>query len=101
MKNMITDIEAYPLQATDGQPYKFTLIESRISLEVSVWQIFSEAEEFSLLNVDRLSKTQYPFPNEAGSPLTYWFDLSKIVYKEGRKVTSFPSLFGDISGLKD
>ena len=33
--------------------------------------------------------------------MTIWVDLSKEVKKEGRQVTSFPSLFGDISGLKD
>ena len=55
----------------------------------------------TLLNVDRLSRIEIPFPNEEGSPVTYWFDLSKEIYRESRQVTSFPSLFGDISGLKD
>lgn len=33
--------------------------------------------------------------------LTYWFDLGQEIKIEGRQVTSFPVLFGDISGLKD
>ena len=66
-----------------------------------MWQIFSEPHDLTLLNVDLLSRFELPLPNEAGSPLTYWVDLSKEVYKESRQVTSFPSLFGDISGLKD
>ena len=53
------------------------------------------------MNIDRLSLLQLPIPNEEGSPLTFWIDLSKEVNIEGRQVTSFPSLFGDISGLKD
>ena len=32
---------------------------------------------------------------------TYWFDLSQEIRVEGRQVMSFPTLFGDISGLKD
>ena len=80
---------------------KFSYIESQIELQDSLWQIFSEPEEITLMNIDRLSFIQLPIANEVGSFQTIWVDLSKEVKKEGRQVTSFPSLFGDISGLKD
>ena len=54
-----------------------SFIETRIELEDSLWQIFSEPKVITLMNVDILSKTILPIPNEPGSPLTYWFDLSK------------------------
>ena len=52
-------------------------IETRVELEDSLWQIFSEPEELTLLNIDNLSRIVLPLHNEPGSPLTYWFDLSQ------------------------
>ena len=55
----------------------------------------------TLLNLDKQSKLELPMPNEPGSMLSYWFELGQKMSIEGRQVTSFPVLFGDISGLKD
>ena len=101
VKSTIQDIEAIAPPLQDGNVIKMSFVETRIELEDSLWQIFSEPREISLMNVDALSRLELPLPNEPGSPLTFWFDMSKQVQKESRQVTSFPSLFGDISGLKD
>ena len=74
----------------DGQVVKFSLVETEIELEDSLWQIFSEPLEIQLLNLDRVSRTEFPVPNQVGSPVTYWLDLSKELYKESRQVTIFP-----------
>ena len=54
-----------------------------------------------MLNLDRLSKITFPFNPPDGGLLNLWFELSQEIHIESRKVTSFPVLFGDISGLKD
>ena len=77
------------------------LLESKVSLEDGYWQLFTEPEELTLLNINMSSKFKLPLPNEKGSPWTLWLTLSKELSIEGRVVTSFPVLFGDISGLKD
>ena len=33
--------------------------------------------------------------------MTYWLSLGKTISMEGRRVTSFPALFGYVTGLND
>jgi len=61
----------------------------------------TEPEEFSMINLDRLSKINLPFPPDADSIINYWIDLSQEVKIEKRVVTSLPSLFGEAGGLND
>lgn len=79
----------------------FELIESRISLQDSLLQLFSEPEELKLINVDLTSELKITLPPEHDSHFTYWLTLGKKVSVESRVVTSFPALFGDIVGLRD
>lgn len=65
-------------------PINFSFKESQIELEDSLWQLFSEPEELTLLNIDLVSRRPYAFQNEKGSPLTYWIDISKEIVKERR-----------------
>ena len=100
VRTVRSDIEAQLFSKDYALPIKFNYVESQITLEDSLWQIFSEPQEITLLNIDLLLRTEFTMPDMT-SHLTYYFDLSKEVYREGRQVTSFPSLFGDISGLRD
>ena len=77
VKTTIGDIEAIPMQSQDGNPIKLSFVETQVELEDSLWQIFSEPKEITLMNVDPLQRIVLPIPNEKGSPLTYWLDLSK------------------------
>ena len=52
-----------------------------------------------MLNIDPHSESQVPLPSE--HPFTLWISLGSEVVIEGRVVTSFPQLFGDVTGLKD
>ena len=101
VKSIIGDIDQNEMSLVSPPALRFTFIESQIELEHSLWQIFSEPEEITLLNIDPLSKTELPIRGPDDSYSTYLLDLSKIVKIEKRQVTSFPSLFGDITGLKD
>ena len=80
---------------------KYTFTETQIELEDSLLQLFSEPEEITFLNVDKHSKGSIGVNLEPNIALEYWFDLGQEIRIEGRQVTSFPVLFGDISGLKD
>ena len=84
MRITVGDIEAVPLQPQDGTPIKLSFVETRVELEDSLWQIFSEPKEITLMNVDRHERIVLPLKNEPGSPFTYWFDLSKEIKKESR-----------------
>ena len=56
MKTVIADINNEKLYTDGALPVKYSYIESQIELEDSLWQIFSEPTEITLLNVDRLQK---------------------------------------------
>ena len=56
MKTVIADINNEKLYPDGALPVKYSYIESQIELEDSLWQIFSEPTEITLLNVDRLQK---------------------------------------------
>ena len=55
---------------------QYSLIEHKISLEDSLIQILTQPEEFSLLNIDRASRTQLVRPRDSDDIVTYVFDLS-------------------------
>jgi len=54
-----------------------------------------------MLNLDRLSGLDIPFPPEEGARHAYYIDLSTEIRVEKREVLSLPSLFGEIGGLND
>ena len=83
MKTTIIDIGNEPLFSDGALTIKYSYVESQIELEDSLWQIFSEPTTITLLNVDRLQKITFPYP-DATSAMNFWFDLSKEVHKEGR-----------------
>ena len=68
----------------------YDMIESRVTLEDSTFQIFTEPQELTLLNIDKHSKFDFAMPTEDNSPFTIWFHLGKQVSIEGRVVKSFP-----------
>ena len=91
-------LEPYPTSSNKINYLDVT--ESRVTLQDSYFQLFSDSEEqLTLLNIDPRSEIQVPLPTE--HPFTLWISLGNEVVIEGRVVTSFPQLFGDVTGLKD
>ena len=79
----------------------YDLVESQVELEDNTFQLFTEPEELTLLNIDSNSRFEFALAPEDDSPYTVWINVGKTVSVEGRVVKSFPELFGDITGLKD
>ena len=63
VRSTLSDIFALTIPIEDGHVMKYSYIESQIELQDSLWQIFSEPKEITLMNVDRLSFIQLPIPN--------------------------------------
>ena len=61
----------------------------------------TEPEEFTMVNLDRLTKLSLPMPPSPGSFREYWVDLSTEIKIEKRVVNSFPSLFGEVGGINE
>ena len=51
--------------------------------------------------MDRNSRFEVAVGAEADAYFTYLFDLSQEIRIEKRAVTSLPSIFGDVGGLRD
>ena len=59
------------------------------------------SNEFSMLNIDRNSRQQlHKFINQ-NTYIEYVMEVGPQIEIEKRKVTSLPSLFGEIGGLND
>ena len=54
-----------------------------------------------MLNIDKKSKTEYYVSIDQSNYVEYMFQLGSQIEIEKRKVTSLPSLFGEIGGLND
>ena len=54
IRTIRSDIEAQKFSKDYAEPIKFNFVESQIKLEDSLWQIFSEPREITLLNIDSL-----------------------------------------------
>ncbi len=80
---------------------RYSLVETRVSLQDSLLQLMTEPEKFSMLNLNRLDRLKVPFPTSPDSFKEFWFDLSVEVKIEKRVVNSLPSLFGEVGGLND
>ena len=65
----------------------------------------TEPVEFTLLNLDPASLTEFSVPiaalqgEEKDILRSFYFDLSQTIKVESRHVTTIPVLFGDIGGL--
>ena len=71
-------------------------------MQDSYLQLFSSSEkDLTLLNIDPYSEIEIPLASEDKSTFTLWINLGNEVSIEGRVVTSFPQLFGDLTGLHD
>ena len=70
---------------------RFSFIEHQITLQDSLVQIMDSPEEFSLLNVDITSKTEWNLKQSIENAFFMCvFDLSQKVQVETRKVVSLP-----------
>lgn len=73
-----------------------------MALEDSLYQILTEPQEFSMLNLDRLTRFEIPLQDKSGDVLhAVNIDLDGNIQIEQRVVTSLPSFFGEIGGLRD
>ena len=68
----------------------YDLIESQVAIEDSTFQLFTEPEELTLLNIDSNSRFEFAVPPDDKSPYTVWINMGKTVSIEGRVVKSFP-----------
>ena len=68
----------------------YDLLESRVEIEDSTFQLFTEPEELTLLNIDSNSRFEFAVSPEDDSPYTVWINVGKTVSIEGRVVKSFP-----------
>ena len=80
---------------------RYSLVESRVTLEDSLIQLFTEPKSFSLLNLDPVTKINQPFGFNYDSMFNLCFELGQRVSIEKRVVLSIPSLFGEVGGLYD
>ena len=84
-----------------GATYRYSLIETQVELEDSIWQLMTEPQELSFFNVDRNSKIDYPVIQKEDVQFALMFDVSQQIQIEKRQVTSLPSLFGDVGGINE
>ena len=68
----------------------YDLVESQVALEDNTFQLFTEPEELTLLNIDSNSRFEFALAPEDDSPYTVWINVGKTVSIEGRVVKSFP-----------
>ena len=59
------------------------------------------SNEFSVLNIDKNSRLPYDAYVNQDSYIEYLIEVGPQIEIEKRKVTSLPSLFGEIGGLYD
>ena len=82
----------------------YSAIEHQITLNDNLMQIMTGEVEFSLLNIDKSSKSDdlpmASMPNNAdGALFRTLLQLSSQIQIEKRVVTSLPSIFGEFFGL--
>ena len=68
----------------------YDLIEAQVELEDNTFQLFTEPETLTLLNIDSNSRFEFAVSPEDESPYTVWINVGKTVSIEGRVVKSFP-----------
>ena len=68
----------------------YDLIEAQVELEDNTFQLFTEPETLTLLNIDSNSRFEFAVSPEDNSPYTVWINVGKTVSIEGRVVKSFP-----------
>ena len=61
----------------------------------------TKSNNFAMLNIDTFSRIEYDVFINPNSYIEYQLDVGPRVEIEKRKVTSLPSLFGEIGGLND
>ena len=80
---------------------RYSLVESRVTLEDNLIQLFTEPKTFSLLNLDPVTKLIQPYGINEHSMFNMYFELGQKISVEKRVVLSIPSLFGEVGGLYD
>ena len=98
---MVVSIEGGPINTEKVEITRYQIVEHRVSLQDSLLQLMTEPEEFTMVNLDRLTKLSLPMPPSPGSFREYWVDLSTEIKIEKRVVNSFPSLFGEVGGINE
>ena len=92
--NFVDNIELQQhLDQGKTQIMRFSFIEHQITLQDSLVQIMDSPEEFSLLNVDSTSKTEWNLDAKKNIENAFFmcvFDLSQKVQVETRKVVALP-----------
>ena len=85
----------------DPHQRRVRIVEHRVSLQDHKFQLFTKAETFSMLNLDKLSIIEIPLGKDPNAYFTYLFDLSQEIKVENRVVEGFFDLFGEIGGLRE
>ena len=98
---MVVSIEGGLINPETVEVTRYQIVEHRVSLQDSLLQLMTEPEEFTMVNLDRLTKLSLPMPPSPGSFREYWVDLSTEIKIEKRVVNSFPSLFGEVGGINE
>ena len=96
---MVVSIEGGPINTEKVEITRYQIVEHKVSLQDSLVQLLTDPEEFTMVNLDRLSKLSLPFPPSPGSLREYWVDLSTEIKIEKRVVNSLLSLFGEVGGI--
>ena len=98
---MVVSIEGGLINPETVEVTRYQIVEHRVSLQDSLLQLMTEPEEFTMVNLDRLTKLSLPMPPSPDSFREYWVDLSTEIKIEKRVVNSFPSLFGEVGGINE
>ena len=59
---MVVSIEGGPINTEKVEITRYQIVEHRISLQDSLLQLMTEPEEFTMVNLDRLTKLSLPMP---------------------------------------
>ena len=78
---------------------RFSFVETRVQLADSLFQLFDEPRDFSILNLDKASKNVAKFPRRGNILSEFVFDLSNNIRIEKRQVRSIPELLAELGGL--
>ena len=87
--------------AIGKESLRIRIVEHQVSLQDSLFQLLTESEDFSMLNLSTQNLYQMNMDLSKDAYFTFIIDLSQEIRIEKRTVIDFLNLFGEIGGFKE